>query len=436
MPRVLFVLDELPYPPRCGVTNTTFPLMTGLLAANEVSVLWLRHPGQVLCAAHVEECRHRFKNVWVADLQPRSRIRAGFNELIGAAPYFGSASLDLEKCRDMLSGYDCDIVWCSPIRPLAYASAIEGVLPIGTRRTRVAAINDSYTATLRARGRQVWGRFWAFRDRIGGAAGWARSYCMAPMENRLLQTADCILVQTDMDRQWVHKVTHGRLDHATHVVPNGANPELLHGPAPTATTMFGHAGTLNQPSSVRTVRWLLNEVLPAICRVRPTTTLSVLGAPGPADLMHQLTRHPSVRYRPRVETMREFFSDVPILIVRNYKNIGLITRTIDAMSAGVVVIGEPGAFNGIRRFRPGVHGFVAERTCDVVDILSRLFSGGSLITEVSQAARALIQEDFRREDRLAFVQRLLENLLLPDHPRTPWMFRDVPLARRKGNDCG
>ncbi|MDZ7619854.1 MAG: hypothetical protein U1E05_22880, partial [Patescibacteria group bacterium] len=126
MLRLLFILDELPYPPRCGVTNTTYPLMTGLLAANEVSLLWLRHPGQEVRAEQVEECRRRFRNVWVADLRPQWRLRAGVNELLGKVPYFASGSLDMEQCRDMMRGYDCDVLWCSPIRPLAHAAAIEG----------------------------------------------------------------------------------------------------------------------------------------------------------------------------------------------------------------------------------------------------------------------------------------------------------------------
>ncbi|MDZ7619626.1 MAG: glycosyltransferase [Patescibacteria group bacterium] len=233
---------------------------------------------------------------------------------------------------------------------------------------------------------------------------------MQPMEKRLLQSADCVVVQTEKDRQWVSQITNGRLAHATHVVSNGINPELLLAPAPTVTATFGHAGSLSLPSNARTVRWLLNQVLPAVHRTCPTATLSVLGSPGPADLMDRLTRHVAVRYVPRVEKMQEFFATVPILIVRNYKDIGLITRTIEAMGAGVVVIGEPGAFNGIRRFRDGVHGFVAERTCDVADVLVRLFSDSALIAEVSQAARALIREDFRREDRFDFVQKLLEGM--------------------------
>lgn len=407
MARILFLVDELPAPPRNGVTNTAYHHLAALRKEHEVSLLWLRPPGVARREEQLELNRTLVENLWVLDLPAVTKGRAAWEEISGHVPYFAAAPLDADLCRSCFANYDCDVLWAETIRPWSYASAIERCLPVDRPRKKVAAISDCLTALLRSLGRHVFTRRWPLRTRATNAVQWVRSWHAARMESKILASADHILVQTPVDRSWIGRISAGALAGKTHVVSNGVNPALLAGSLPAEAAVFGHVGQLSAPLYVSTIAWILDDVLPAVQARCPRTEFSFLSASLPASISRRIINRPDVRYTPFLEDIRDFYRQVPVLIVRSGKNFGLITRTLEAMAAGVVVIGDQGAFNGITRFVDGIHGFIAETRGEVAQTLVRLFSGEISRSAVAAAARTMIVSDFQWSERFEKIRTLV-----------------------------
>lgn len=410
MARILFITDELPFPPKNGVTIPAFHFLSRLAVENEVSLLFLQSPWQKAEELAIKANRRFVKNLWVLNLMVKGRMESVVDEVFCRKPYFASSSFNSAQCAQLLSSYDCDVLWATPIGPFVQISAIEACMPVKHPRLRIAAINDSYTSVLRSFANRVLGTKWPLSARAQSAVKWMRSWGMASMEARILGQAHYILVQSRRDKAWIGHISKGSLLKKVTIIPNGVNSLLLEGNLSSCEKpVFGHIGPLFSPSHYRTIRWILDDVLPDVRRFVPECRFSILGKAGSSRLMERINKNNSVEYTPKVKEMKDFYQTISVLLVRNYKCIGLINRTVEALAAGVVVIGERGAFNGIDGFQHGVHGFVAESTRETVDCLVNVLSNKSIRKSVSHAARNLIQSKFRWTDRISLANSLIED---------------------------
>lgn len=415
MAKILFITDELPFPTRNGVTIPAFYFLSGLAGEHEVSLLFLQLPGQKVEETAIKANRRFVKNLWVLNLRAMGRMKSVVDELSCRVPHFASASFNPAQCAQLLSGYDCDVLWATPIGPFARIPAIEYCLPAGRPRLRIAAINDPYTGTLRAFGGQILGKKWPLSTRVRSTVKWLRSWGMVVMERRILGRAHRILVQSMRDKEWINRISGGSLSEKVVILPNGVNSSLLKfvQSSSCGRPIFGHIGALSAPTHNRTVRWLLDDVFPNVRHLVPEARFAILGKAGSARIMERISKSKSngVEYTPQVKEMKDFYQTISVLLVRNYKCLGLINRTVEAMAAGVVVIGERGAFNGIDDFQDGVHGFIAESTRETVDCLVNVLSNKSVRESVSHAARNLIHSNFRWCDRICLANALIEDSL-------------------------
>jgi glycosyltransferase involved in cell wall biosynthesis len=403
-------MDRLAFPPRNGITIPAFHFLNGLKENHEVSLLWLRYPYMPLNAKAVEENRKYVENLWVLDMQSVSSFKAASLELSRQRPYFAAcATINPDQCTSLLRGYDCDVIWATPITPFAQVPAIENCLPADRKRLRIAAINDTYTSTLRASGRRVFATKWHPSWRIKHVLQWLRSFGMAHMEHQILCGAHRILVQSERDKEWIELISKGTISDRVVVLSNGVNASLFNYPYTyKKLAVFGHIGSIAESSHARTMRWVLDDVFPRVRRVIPQARFKVLGQEGSPLNMSRIKETEGVEYFSRVENMGDFYQTLSALLVWNYKHQGLINRTIEAMAAGVVVIGEPGAFNGINGFRHRVHGLIAEDTEQTNEHLIEVLSNKSVRESIAQQARSLVQNHFRWADRIRRANSLIK----------------------------
>jgi len=407
MAKILLITDELPFPPRNGVTIPAFHFLNGLTKNHEVSLLFLQLPGHSAGKSAVEANRQFVKNLWVLDMIPHKQWKTILNEFFFYAPYFARYTFSQDQFKQLIGDYNCDVLWATPIGPFAQMSTIEGCLPERSR-LRIAAISDSYTGSLRSFGNRVIGTKWQLSERAQSAIKWMRSWGMAIFETRILKRAHKILVQSEIDKVWIGRISRGYLLEKVVIMPNGVNPLLLENLSQCEKPVFGHVGPLSSPSHYRTIRWVLNDVLPNAHQFVPELRFAILGKAGSPRLMKCINKSNGVEYTPQVKEMKDFYKTISVLLVRNYKCLGLINRTVEAMAAGVVVIGERGAFNGIDDFQDGVHGFIAESTRETVDCLVNVLSNKSVRESVSHAARNLIHSNFQWADRISQTNLLIE----------------------------
>jgi polysaccharide biosynthesis protein PslH len=408
MGKILFVTDELPFPPRNGVTIPSFHFLSGLAKTHKVSLLFLQLPGHRADKSALEANRQFVKNLWVLDMIPSKQWKATLNEVFCRVPYFAHYAFNQAQLTQLLTDYDCDVLWATPIGPFAQIPAIEECMP-ERHRLRIAAINDSYTSTLRSFGNWLLCSKWPLATRAQSAVKWMRSWGMAIMETRILGQAHKVLVQSETDKTCIGRISRGFLLEKVVIMPNGVKPLVLEHPSPCEKPVLGHIGPLFSPSHYRTIRWILDDVLPDVRQLIPESRFIILGRTGSFRLMKRINKSNGVKYTSQVEEMKDFYQTISVLLVRNYKCLGLINRTVEAMAAGVVVIGERGAFNGIEDFQDGVHGFIVESTRETVDRLVRVLSNKSIRESVSHAARNLIQSKFQWTDRITLANSLIED---------------------------
>jgi hypothetical protein len=217
---------------------------------------------------------------------------------------------------------------------------------------------------------------------------------MSSVEARILAKHDYVIVQTDRDREWITKIGGETLAQRVKVLSNRLRPTFLARPLPVRCSTFGYIGSLDLAPNARTVRWLIREILPRILRSNAQALLSILGTKGPEDVMAEIQSTRQVSYLPSAVSVEDFYGSLNALIVINYKDFGIINRTLEAMASGAVVVGEPGAFNGINGFENRWHGFIVNSPEDVVGALRSVFSDEEMRLSICAKARALVADQF------------------------------------------
>lgn len=409
MARILFITDELPYPPRNGVTIPSFHLITGLSIYHDVSLLFLKKDSRNIIHEDIEANRSLVNNLWVLEMKSNNPIISLFDEFICVTPFFASDHFDTMQCAHLLDGYDCDVLWATPIGPTVRIPAIERCLSSRRPHLRIAAISDSYTATLRAFGQQIFISKLPIRTRIRCAIAWLRSWGMARMEFKILSKAHYVLVQSKKDKEWVNQISKGQLSENVTILPNGVDLPLLAQPKPVNKPVIGHIGALSANTQARTVRWMIEEVFPILINEFQDAKFALLGKPGSKKLMNLINRTDYISYFPHVDSIEEFYARIVVIVVWNYKCIGVINRTLEAMASGVIVVGEPGAFNGIDGFQHGKHGFIANNTREAADYLKIVLSNESVRNEIKTSARELVELKFNWKKRIDTANLLIEN---------------------------
>ncbi|MCL0066623.1 glycosyltransferase family 4 protein [Thermodesulfovibrionales bacterium] len=412
MADILFITDELPFPPRNGVTVASFHFLSGLTKKHQVSLLFLQLPRRRADRSAVKANRQFVKNLWVLDMIPSKQLEAILNEAFCRVPYFARYTFNPAQCMQLFGDYDCDVLWATPIGSFAQISSIEACMRLPKRpRLRIAAINDSYTSILRSFGNQILGTKWSLSTRALSAIKWLRGWGMSVMEARILEQAHHILVQSKIDKEWIGRISRGALIEKTVILPNGVDFSLLEHLSSCEEPVLGYIGDLSVATHNRNVKWILDDVLPYIRCSIPDVRLVILGKAGSSRVMERINKSNAVEHISQVKEMKDFYQTISVLLVRDYKCLGLINRTVEAMAAGIIVIGERGAFNGIEGFQDAIHGFVAESTGDVVDCFLHVLSDKSVRKFVSHAAHNLMKSKFRWTDRIDQVNLLIKDSL-------------------------
>jgi len=405
--KILFVVDELPFPPRNGVTIPIYHFIIGLRKYYEIALLLIVKENDNIDDEILNNNRSIVDHFFVLKIRNACFLSALCREFFLISPSFSGLGGEFFKNDGFkITKFDPDIIFCSPIRAIANLKFIKNILIDRDRRV-VAAISDAYTATLRMHSKQIFGYCWPMTHRVKSVASWLRSFWMMFLERKILNEADVILVQTSMDREWICKISNSRFKDRTYILSNGVNKKLLETIKVEYRRSFGYIGSLKNPCHKININFLIKNILPKIQNKYYDAKFFVLGKSDCSGLSSLLKVNSGVVYKEYVHDMVEFYTSVPILFVRNFKNIGLINRTIESMAAGVVVIGEKGAFNGIEGFQDGVHGFIAQDEDQILKYLFLLFDNPKKWYEVSSNAKKLIKNDFQWEDRLGCLNDLL-----------------------------
>ena len=123
--------------------------------------------------------------------------------------------------------------------------------------------------------------------------------------------------------------------------------------------------------------------------------------------MQWLNRQTGVEHLPFIDREHDLYSAASVLVVWSAKKFGLINRTLRAMAAGTVVVGNDGAFNGIEGFVHGKHGLLVSSLDGIADTLSDILGGRVDGAQIASAARQLVRDQYTWENCFGQALRLI-----------------------------
>ena len=403
--RILFVLDKLPYPPRDGATIPTFNWISRLSSKHNLSLLCIKDETTEISHQQIIENRAYVENLWLLDCKRSSVCIRIKDELLRRKPFFLGWSPDIKKLIRCLNGHGFDVVWGSP---LSVTEIVEQIRKILNREPiYVSGMSDSNTAVLRSLGKRSIIKGLDFKTRVIYLIGWLRSWGVSRIEAKMLGMYDLILLQTDVDKKWIDKISAGKFAQKAIAVSNGVNNELFDLPIMTDGKDVLFLGSLSNGYS-KSLEWLMNNVWPKLQKANKDSRLFVVGRGASNRLRMRMAKESHIIYREYIPNICNIFKNKIIMLSPVFKGYGLINKVIESMAAGVPVIGTADSFNGVTGFINGRHGIVVNDADSFVKETSKTIADPIKRKDIAHSARALIRENFSWEDRIKTILERIE----------------------------
>jgi hypothetical protein len=275
-----------------------------------------------------------------------------------------------------------------------------------TRPLEVAIANDCYTSVIRSRGRYVFRRSIPLFSRLNCCFRWLQSFPMSKLEAQALAPMDLILCQTPVDVSWFARISGGKLSPSVRPLANGVAQELLEIPLEPRPKKLLLLGALDGPYGDSAL-WVLEQVWPRVKRDVPDASLHVIGKSAPDRLQRLMSEDESVVYTSYVDQLTSLFADKAIMVAPILKGHGLINKVVESMAAGVVVVGDKSAFNGIGGFHNGVHGKLQDGAAEMASEVVCLLNDTSQQRRIAGQARRLMVDNFSWQSRFCALSGYL-----------------------------
>ncbi len=402
LPRLCVVTDQLPYPPRNGVTLPVFHYIKRLQHRLRVRVLLLRHQGNPIDASDLEANEALFGQILIADVMRRPVLTRALREVLGWE-VFSNSWIALSSCDTLLANQDYLLV-----SPFSAVAKLQALIPDSSWPfvTSIAAVNDCTTSEYRNRHKQTFGRsILAAKSYLD----WLRSLRIARAEEHALAQFDHILLQTVRDKHsFAHFVSKSLARRVT-LAPNGIAEELFALEPTRCSRTIAFVAELS--GEYRPVaNWLLQDFWPRMRAIVSDCTLRIVGRGADSSLRRRIQESANVDYVEYLPELTDVYMGAAVAISPIFKGYGLINKTIEAMAAGLPVIGPREAFNGIDGFLPGQHGVVPE-TVDARSLaseISALLQDPNRRIRIGLSGRELVRRQFSWDRTIQQILRLLQ----------------------------
>jgi glycosyltransferase involved in cell wall biosynthesis len=398
---VWIVTDQLPHPPRNGITLPLANYLEGLRRERQVRLVLLVDADHPPAVEEVADNEALYGPIFQIGFRRRSQLMRVIGELCGREmAYHGWIPVSDNPPLSPPAG--CAVL----VSPMSAVAKWRHILPPWNKKDflSIAAVHDCTAAQYHHRDRQLPGK-----QRLRIVMDRWRAPGIARIEKKLLRDYDHILLQTEADlelmRQWAGEETASRVT----LAPNGVRAKLfslepdrnsLH------ITLVGELSGEYGPIA----RWLVREVWPLVQRAEPNAHLTIVGRGADERLVEAMNKTPGVSYIPFVNDLAEIFGASQIVLSPVFKGYGLINKTLEAMAAGVPVVGGASAFNGIDGFMPGKEGLLCEtREASVfAAAIIALLRDRTLCREIGESGRARVRGNFEWSPTLNKINTLLE----------------------------
>lgn len=388
---ILMLSAKFPYPPTLGGTQIrTFYFLKALGDRHNVTLLTIREPG--VTAAQIEDLERYVQDLVLFEppAPPPSGSLAKVQRLArcwASGVPANVAAYDAPAIRawidQAVAAGRFDAITCEHsvnalfIRP-EYRQQLRTVINVHSSETCTIASK----LALGISGRPM-------RDRL--VLPLTRRYETATYRN-----FTDIVVTTNIDDQQVREM----LPEAEPVIiPNGVLLEEFtpQDPAPNNHQLI-FTGTFDYSINIDTARYLALEILPRVQQQYPDASVALVGSK-PDPSVQALTCNPNVIVTGRVPSLADWLHRSLLFVAPMRSGFGIKNKTLEAMAAGVPIVGSDRALEGLlmdERDAPGtpLRALRANTTEATVAAICRLFEDPALRQTLAQNARHYIEEQF------------------------------------------
>ncbi|MBD2461605.1 glycosyltransferase [Oscillatoria sp. FACHB-1407] len=215
-------------------------------------------------------------------------------------------------------------------------------------------------------------------------------------ERRYCQKFTDIVVTTDDDRQ---ELLRFNPNSQFAVIPNGVDLELFplrsHDPG-------GHrlvfVGAMDASHNIDAARFFTLEVMPRLRQRYPDATFSIVGA-RPTPEIQAFGNQPGIIVTGKVASMVEQLHQATVCVVPLRTGFGIKNKTLEAMAAGVPVVGSDRGLEGLAvdGENTPLRALRANRVEEYIEAISRLFTDSELRSQLSREGRSLIESTYTWE---------------------------------------
>ncbi len=389
--KILFVTNEIPFPPDNGVrivSHHAMRLMHG--AGHELALAVLTAEGDNLETRFNTAASFCQRGMaWWMPLPDRNRLQVQLSAMLSKRLFFIEryrCTAFREKLIRLVQLFQPDTIHFDLIPMTQYYD----VAPIGMGT--VASINDSYALMLE-------NAFSAKKYiRIQNAYRKIQYRQTRRYEKNTYAQLHQIHVMSAVDADYLHELDSNI---HTRVIPNGVDPSLFEIEHQTRKSLNIVFVAKLAGSNLVYLERFLEYSWPIIHKECPDVKLHIVGKVGPEllPLQTNAAQRGGVIFKGYVQCLADAYRDSGIAIVPVNKNCGIVNKAIEAMAAGLVVVGFDKTFAGISHGRAGEHfvsvGDYTKMGRSVVDIIRDEPRRQSIQT----AAHSLAKKYYSWEDR-------------------------------------
>lgn len=404
--RILMISSTFPYPPSRGGTEIrTFNLLKHLHTNHEVTVVTQRH--DEVSDEDIAALRQYTVQLLIFDL-PQSPYLRGVLSPLGKVQRLLTAvasstppnvlhrySPAIQHWIDThISQGAFDVVTCEHSVNAVY------IRPVFRQRVRTIlnAHSSVYNWTLNHLHANASDN--PVRDRLYLST-------IKQYEKRYAQQFSQVIVTTADDQTALLKLCP---DLPNTIIPNGVDLELF----PYRSSDPGgyelvFVGAMDSSHNIDAARFFVTAVMPLLRQRYPQITLSLVGA-RPTPAVQALAKHPGVTVTGAVPSIVEYLHRAVVSVVPLRAGFGIKNKTLEAMAAGVPVVGSDRGLEGLSVDQDDepLRALRANQPEEYVTAIGHLLDNPDLRTRLSKNGRSLVEETYTwQQAGRAYEQALL-----------------------------
>jgi polysaccharide biosynthesis protein PslH len=388
--------STFPYPPsRSGTEVRTFNLLKYLQARHSITLVTQWHEG--VSEQDVEVLRQYVDELAIFPLREDIQAKGGFTPWLGKGRRFVESMVKgippnvLHRYSPQMQAWVDDWVEAGKCDAIACEHSVNTIYIKPSFSSRVRTVVNVHSSVFGGTlsDLQTGASENALRDRLylSMLYRYEKNYC---------SKFSSIVVTTEDDRRQLLKLSpHAQIQ----VIPNGVDLELFpYRPVDPGGHRLIFVGAMDLSHNIDAACFFASEVLPVLQQRYPDVTFSIVGT-RPAPTVLALGEIKGVIVTGRVPSVVEQLHAATVCVVPLRTGFGIKNKTLEAMAAGVPVVGSDRGLEGLAVNGEGVplRALRANQVDEYVEAISRLFDNPDLREELSQNARSLIEQDYTWE---------------------------------------